>query len=114
MIYLILAAAVYGILEQAAARKGNVGGEKIIFGHFSFYHFLMLVTIVMASLQYGDWGDIPLMILIEDIFFYIFSPKTLDKDSWSAWGLGGIDLGKLFIPTTYFILFAITVLFKLI
>lgn len=113
MIYLILAAAVYGILEQWAARKGNVAGKKIILGHFAFYHFLLLVAISMASLQHGDWGDIPLMILIEDIFFYIFSPKILNRDSWSCWGLGGIDVGKLFIPWTYVILFATTVLLKL-
>lgn len=112
-IILLISAALYGILENWAARKGPVAGKKIILGHFAFYHFLMLGAIVMAALRWGDGSDISLMILIEDIFFYIFSPKVLNRDSWSAWGLGGIDVGKLFIPWTYFILFAITVLFKL-
>lgn len=115
IIKLMLFAILYGIGEQYAVRKGWKSGKKIIFNQFSWYHFVMgLLFVGVILLVNGDYWHFPLMVLIEDITFFLFSPLKLNRDSWITWGLGGIDFGWVFIPTVYICLIIIIVLFKLI
>ena len=114
-IKLILFAVLYGIGEQYAVRKGWRSGKKIILNQFSWYHFIMgLLFVNVILLTDGDYWHFPLMALIEDITFFLFGPFKLDRNSWVTWGLGGIDFGCVFIPTTYMCLIVVSIFLKLI
>ena len=115
LIAAIIFSILYGIWEQWRVRKGWRSGKKILFDHFSWYHIKMgalflLVTFILDC----NWWMFPLMILVEDITFFVFGPIKLNKDSWVVWELGGIDFKIFYLPYMYLILVGLTVIFKMI
>ncbi|KAA3612019.1 MAG: hypothetical protein D8M58_19930 [Calditrichaeota bacterium] len=96
----------YGYIEQRLL-KGEccTSGKKWIFGHFATYHVVMLSTFVNVIYLAGEeFYHLPLLLLMEDISFYLFRKDWPNKKSWVSWGLGGFKIFSLFIPTTYILL----------
>jgi len=99
--YLILAFW-YGFLEAIIYKNGFRSGKKIIFGKFAVYHLALLIGALI--LLGSKWKYLPLMILIEDISFFLYSPKTLNETSWINLWFGGFRILGRWIPFTYIIL----------
>ncbi len=119
MLFSLIFSLIYGFTENWAVRNGWSSGKKLILNHFSFYHAIMFFFIITTASYFSfvtfgsHWEGlrfIPFIILLEDIWFwifaYLFGWRTLGPDSWVNWNLGGFWLWKnhLWIPWTYFIL----------
>ena len=110
---LIFIPVIYGLAE-AWASQGNrtVSGTKFIFGQFGFYHAVMLLFFITINGTLGHAEFTPLTILIEDLFFFVgkffYTGRwKLTSKSWVNWKFGGIGIGRIWIPHTYFILIGI-------
>ena len=99
----ILFAIAYGWIEQYLFLKfpGAVG-ERIFFNQFSFYHLVLLA--IFAITAWNNPRFIPLIALIQDIFFHIFRWTLPNQDSWVTWIFGGYILEPIFLPGTYILL----------
>ena len=104
--YLVLAAIaiMYGYIEQNIYRHGNRDNGPHIWKINPRYH-LPLVGIWLGTCYLaGAWWAIGIFCVIEDLSYFAFHPDdTLDEKDWVTFSMGGIRLGKFFIPTTYFI-----------
>jgi hypothetical protein len=69
---------------------------------FSYYHIGMFVLFLTAA--WPLWKMIPLMALIEDIFFFVFSKKKLNERSWICDLLGYNYLFGYILPNAYIFL----------
>ena len=107
MTEIILFSTIYGFAEWELLKNAKTTGDKIIFGHFSKYHFYMLLIFLIMA--YPGLEYLPLMILLEDISYRIAKRQWVQKGDWVAWKFGGLSLG-IYIPTTYILLLVFTII----
>lgn len=98
----LLFAVIYGWMEQYLFRQGVVL-DKSILNQFSWYHLglgALFIIVCLPGIQL-----LPLMVLLEDITFFLFHPTaSLNPDSWVNWIFGGFYLFGEWIPGVYLIL----------
>lgn len=108
----IVFAIILGWMEQHLLGMCGMGtGEKIIFGQFSAYHVVLLMLFVAVA--WDNLRFIPLMILVEDWFYHLFSAGSLGPDAWVNWFLGGFYLFGVWVPTIYILLFIVYIILEL-
>ena len=107
-------AIVYGWLEQRIKRQGFTTTGPRFFDYFSYYHVSLLVIFIIVA--WPEMKYLPLMVLIEDVSFFLFYPgKKVHKGSWVNFNLGGIQLtNKWWLPLTYVLLFAAYVVLEIL
>ena len=106
MNYVILAlvAVFYGYVEQNVYRHGYRDNGPHIWKINPRYHLPLVGIWFLTCYLAGLWFLIGAFAVLEDMAYFFFHPEdTLDSGDWVTFGMGGIRLGKFFIPTTYFL-----------
>lgn len=103
-IYILLFSIFYGFAESSLMLNCNSTGDKIFFGILSMYHmWLMIIFLVMSLMCKGGWKYIPLMLVIEDISFYLYRLDWPESGDWISSIFGGSYLFGIYIPWAYII-----------
>lgn len=99
---LIMFAILYGGLEAFIHKHNYSDPTYEFFGKFSWYHLMMLGLFILVAHPY--WQLIPIALVIEDIFFFLWIKKKITEQSWIATMFGSIKIGKKFIlPIAYIV-----------
>mgnify|MGYP006278282533 CR=1 FL=1 len=99
----ILFAVTFGLVEQYIFRMGFTPRKNFLRYFDRIYHpgiLVLLILVVYPFLQL-----LPLLVVIEDISFFLFHPEArLRRSSWINLNLGGFSLFGQWIPTVYLLL----------
>ncbi len=108
MIILVVFSIIYGALEWELLQRAKSTGPKVILGHFSLYHFYMLILFLLVAAP--DIHLIPLMILIEDLSYRLAKGEWVQKGDWLEWKLGGFYLAGMYLPVTYILMAILSIM----
>ena len=103
-------AALYGFWEYSWLQYSGSTGPRIIF-QFSEYHIYMLIGFAFVCfIATNSVKQLPLMLLVQDVFYHLADDSWPKPGGWQDWPLGGIDFG-IYIPGGYFVLFFLMIVF---
>ena len=106
----------FGYLENSWLSIHKTTGDKVILGHFSIYHLIMLIVFITASMfsliagKLDGWKNVPIMVMVEDIFFWFAKGSWIEEGDWIAWNFGGFFVWDFFVPYIYLTVLLLAVL----
>lgn len=102
--------------EERDPEGTNALNERSIFNHLRPYHLLMacLFALVSYSPDWYEWGaGFLLMILVEDIAYFIARGWWVREGEWTTRLMGRIRIGGLIIPNWYFFIAFLLIMLRL-
>jgi len=105
MVFAFIFSIIYGFLEYSWLQYAISTGPRVLF-IFSQYHFWMLGIFVWVSMAYLMRGvlNVPMMLLIEDVFYSVARWEWASPGAWVDWPFQGFYFIGVYIPGGYIVL----------
>lgn len=115
-----LSAVLYGFLEwryinneEKNPAETNALNERSVLSNIRPYHFFMamLFTAISYSPDWFEWVfGFLLMILIEDISYFVMRGRWIREGEWTTNLMGSVKIGGAVIPNWYFFFLSLILL----
>jgi len=90
---IIIISALLGTMEGILLRDRGSTGKKILFGHFSLYHILLILVFLSLTWLTGEYYLLPYLILVQDVSSKLMPEmKWFEEGSWATWPTGKLYL----------------------
>lgn len=117
---LILTATFLGIMEGELLQRAKTTGRKILFNHFSLYHFF-LGSVFVLLIVIADWSIywhvLPYIIIVQDVSSKLSQTdgQWYNKGDWSLWPFYNFNLIPIWfilLPLAFYIIHLIIKVWK--